>query len=64
MMKAIKNFMNKPFTWGSYFRWCGIVTGLYAAIIGLMIVWEKWQERKWQKDISKATKADETEDEI
>lgn len=29
MMKAIKNFMNEPFTWGGYFRLCGIVTGLY-----------------------------------
>lgn len=24
MMKAIKNFMNKPWTWGTYFKFCGI----------------------------------------
>lgn len=64
MMKAIKNFMNKPITWGSYFRICGTVTGLYAAIIGLYVAWTKWQDYKWWKDISKAKKADETEDEI
>lgn len=34
MMKAIKNFMNKPVTWGDSFKWSGIVLGLYAAVIG------------------------------
>ena len=29
MMKAIKNFMNKPITWGASFKWTGIVLGLY-----------------------------------
>lgn len=64
MMKAIKNFMNKPFTWGSCFRLCGIVTGLYAAISGLYIAWLKWDDYKRQKEISKAMKAKETEDKI
>ena len=32
MMKAIKNFMNKPWTWGTYFKLCGVVTAVYAAI--------------------------------
>lgn len=59
MMKAIKNFMNKPFTWRGYFRLCGIVTGLYAAIVGLYVAWAKWNDYKEQKEISKATKADE-----
>ena len=31
MMKAIKNFMKKPITWGDSFKWSGIVLGLYAA---------------------------------
>lgn len=56
MMKAIKNFMNEPFTWGGYFRLCGIVTGLYVAIVGLCVAWNDYKERK---EISKATKADE-----
>lgn len=29
MMKAIKNFMNKPITWGDSFKWSGILLGLY-----------------------------------
>ena len=35
MMKAIKNFMNKPITWGDSFKWSGIILGLYAAVIGV-----------------------------
>lgn len=34
MMKAIKNFMNKPWTWGTYFKFCGVAMGLWIAIIG------------------------------
>ena len=34
MMKAIKNFMNKPITWGDSFKWSGTFLGLYAAVIG------------------------------
>ena len=34
MMKAIKNFMKKPITWGDSFKWSGIALGLYAAVIG------------------------------
>ena len=42
MMKAIKNFMNKPITWGDSFKWSGIVLGLYAAVIGTIAAYEKW----------------------
>ena len=38
MMKAIKNFMNKPITWGDSFKWSGIILGLYAAVIGVYAV--------------------------
>ena len=41
MMKAIKNFMNKPITWGDSFKWSGIVLGLYAAVIGALVVYDK-----------------------
>ncbi len=34
MMKAIKNFMNKPWTWGTYFKFCCVAMGLWIAIIG------------------------------
>lgn len=42
MMKAIKNFMKKPITWGDSFKWNGIVLGLYAAVIGTIAAYEKW----------------------
>lgn len=38
MMKAIKNFMNKPITWGDSFKWSSIILGLYAAVIGVYAV--------------------------
>lgn len=42
MMKAIKNFMNKPITWGDSFKWSGIALGLYAAVIGTIVAYDKW----------------------
>ena len=30
MMKAIKNFMNKPVTWGDSFKWTACYNGLLA----------------------------------
>lgn len=42
MMKAIKNFMKKPITWGDSFKLNGIVLGLYAAVIGTIAAYEKW----------------------
>lgn len=32
MMKAIKNFMNKPITWGDSFKWSGTFLGLYGTM--------------------------------
>ena len=29
MMKAIKNFMNKQWTWGTYFKLCGVVASTH-----------------------------------
>ena len=46
MMKAIKNFMNKPWTWGTYFKFCGVAMGLWTAIIGAYVAWAKWNEKK------------------
>ena len=37
MMKAIKNFMNKPITWGDSFKWSGIVLGLYPIFVLLAL---------------------------
>lgn len=46
MMKAIKNFMNKPWTWGTYFKLCGVVMGLYGATAGAFYAWMKWNQKK------------------
>lgn len=49
MMKAIKNFMNKPITWGDSFKWSGIALGLYAAVIGACVAYEKLVRYKTEK---------------
>ena len=49
MMKAIKNFMNKPITWGDSFKWSGIVLGLYAAVIGACVAYEKAEKEMLKK---------------
>ena len=46
MMKAIKNFMNKPWTWGTYFKLCGASVGLSLAIWGALAALVKWNEKK------------------
>ena len=46
MMKAIKNFMNKPWTWGTYFKFCGVAMGLWAAIIGAYVAYVKYVNKK------------------
>ena len=53
MMKAIKNFMNKPITWGDSFKRSGIFLGLYAAVIGACVAYEKWTNYKAEKETLK-----------
>ena len=61
MMKAIKNFMNKPWTWGTYFKLCGVVMGLWTAIAGAYIAWAKWNQKK---ALDKMRESNLEEDEI
>lgn len=58
MMKAIKNFMNKPITWS------GIVLGLYAAVIGACVAYEKWTDYKAEKEMLKKMQESNLEDNI
>ena len=53
MMKAIKNFMNKPITWGDSFKWSGFILGLYAAVIGVCVAYEKLENYKAEKAMLK-----------
>jgi hypothetical protein len=64
MMKAIKNFMDKPITWGASFKWTGFVLGLYAAVIGACVAYEKWMDHKAEKEMLKKTKESNLEDNI
>ena len=61
MMKAMKNFMNKQWTWGTYFKLCGMVFGAYAALIGAYVAWQKFKQRK---ELEEAQKAEQEEYEI
>ena len=42
----LKNFMDKPWTWGTYFKLCGVVMGLYGAIAGAFYARMKWNQKK------------------
>ena len=46
--------MDKQWTWGTYFKLCGAVAGVYCALIGGIAAWEKWKEHKELKEIQKA----------
>lgn len=64
MMKAIKNFMDKPITWGASFKWTGFVLGLYAAVLGAYVAYEKWMDYKVEKEMLKKMKESNLEDNI
>ena len=62
MMKAIKNFMNKPITWGDSFKWSGIALGLYAAVIGACVAYEKLVSYKAEKAMLNETRESNLEE--
>ena len=64
MMKAIKNFMDKPITWGDSFKLNGIGLGLYAAVLGACVAYEKWTNYKAEKEMLKKMKESNLEDNI
>lgn len=58
MMNTIKNFMDKQWTWGTYFKFCGFAAGLYCAIIAGVCAWEKWKEHQELKEMKKLNEAE------
>lgn len=54
MMKAIKNFMNKPWTWGTYFKLCGVGAGLSLAILGAFTAWANYENEKALKEMQES----------
>ena len=60
MAKAAASFSfmryhtERPDEWTTYFKLCGIVAGVYCALIGCIVAWEKWKEREELKKFQKA----------
>lgn len=49
-MNKIKNFMNKPITWGGYFKMCGVCVALSMLTYGGGIAYVNYQYNKSQRD--------------
>ena len=49
MMKAIKNFMNKPITYGAYFKYCTVCASISLALCG----WAYYQMSKLNNWVDK-----------
>lgn len=64
MMKAIKNFMDKPITWGASFEWTGFVLGLLHTVLGACVAYEKWTNYKAEKEMLKKMQKSNLEDNI
>lgn len=53
-MKAkIKNWMDKPWTNGTYIKYCAVAYGLTTVLTALWVAFVKYQEHKRQKEIQK-----------
>lgn len=44
MFKKVSNFMNKPITWGGYFKLTGICTAISVVIVAVECVVIFWDE--------------------
>lgn len=49
-MNKIKNFMNKPITWGGYFKMYGVCVALSMLTYGGTIAYINYQYNKSQRD--------------
>lgn len=45
MMKAIKNFMNKPITYGAYFKYCTVCASISLALYGWGVLSDEQTEQ-------------------
>ena len=55
MMKAIKNFMNKPITYGAYFKYCTVCASISLALCG----WAYYQMSKLNNWVDTKDEEDE-----
>lgn len=49
-MNKIKNFMNKPITWGGYFKLCGVSLGFSMLTYAGLYAYLKYNENKYSCD--------------
>lgn len=50
-MSKIKQFMNKPVTWGGYFKLCGICTGLSLLTTAAMYAYFDYKSKQPISDL-------------
>lgn len=55
-MNKIKNFLNKPMTWGGYLKLCGISVGLSALTTAGMYAYFAYETKKSYRDAEEITK--------
>lgn len=55
-MNKIKTFMNKPMTWGGYFKMCGVCAGLSALTTAGMYAYFAYETKKSYRDAVERTK--------
>lgn len=57
IMSKIKSFMNKPFTWGSYFKLAGGAAIVYAVLLAGCMACAKYQDYINRKEFYDDVKA-------
>lgn len=50
-MKKISNFMDRPWTWRTYCKLCGVIAAIYAVLIAASAVYVYWEEivKTWER---------------
>ena len=55
-MNKIKTFLNKPMTWGGYFKMCGVCAGLSTLTTACMYAYFAYETKKSYRDSVERTK--------
>lgn len=62
MLKKFKAFCGKPITYGAYFKYCGVILGVYAVAAGLVLAKNAYDQKKLYEDIYGADKNNEQDE--
>lgn len=63
MIKKFKNFCEKPITWGSYFKLCGVSLVGFLICLGVTfgkITYDNYQDEKRSQEILKRMNEDQS----